>query len=92
MSKSFWWLSEEEIESLLQLMSSLKTEDTIKIFSKILRKRHFFREKVYNIKKMALEALSNIPDEKAIELISRYRNSRVLKETVEGILNKYETN
>ncbi len=92
MSKSFWGLSKEEIKSLFQLLSTLKTEDTIKIFSTILRKRHLFREKVYDIKKMALEALSNIKDEKASELISRYKNSRVLKETVAEILKKYETN
>ena len=92
LTKNFWSLSEEEIKSLLQLLSSLKTEDTIKIFSSILRKRHLFREKVYDIKRMALEALSNIKDDKALELISRYRNSRALKETAEGILKKYETN
>jgi len=41
---------------------------------------------------MALQALPNIKDEKAVELISRYRNSRILKETVAEILKKYETN
>lgn len=91
MSNRFWRLSKDEIRALLQLLSTLKTGDTIKIFSIILRKRHFFREKVYDIKKLALEALSNIEDEKALELISRYKNSRVLKDKVKEVLSKYET-
>jgi HEAT repeat protein len=91
MTKKFWHLSKEEIKALMELLSTLKTDDTIKIFSSILRKRHFFREKIYDIKKIALEALSNINEEKALELISRYRNSRILKEKVTEILKKYET-
>lgn len=91
MSRSFWRLSKDEMKALLQLLSTLKTDDTIKIFGTILRKRHFFREKIYDIKKMALEALANIKDDKAVELISQYRNSRILKETVAKILKKNET-
>ncbi len=91
MSNGFYNLSEDEIKALLQLLSTLKTDDTIKIFSTILSKKHLFRGKIYDIKKMALEALSNINNEKAAELISRYKNSRVLKETVAKILKKYET-
>jgi hypothetical protein len=91
MSKSFWHLPQDEIKALLKLLSTLKTEDTIKIFSTILRKKHLFKEKIYDIKKIALRALSRIDDEKAIELISRHRNSRILKETVAEILKKYET-
>jgi len=90
-TKKFWRLSMEEIKALLELLSTLRTEDTIKIFQTILRKRHFFREKIYEIKKIALEALSDINDEKAIELISRYKRSRILKEKVAEILKKYET-
>jgi hypothetical protein len=92
LSNNFWRLTNDEIEALLQLLSTLKTDDTIKIFSTILRKVPLFKEKIYEIKRMALHALSNIKDEKAVELISRYRNSRVLKETVAEILKKYETN
>ncbi len=92
LSQNFWRLTNDEIEALLQLLSTLKTDDTIKIFSTILRKAHFFKEKIYEIKRMALRALANIKNEKAVELISRYKNSRVLKETVEEILKKYETN
>jgi hypothetical protein len=89
-SKKFWNLPQQEIKMLLELLSSLTTDDTIKIFNTILHKQHFFKEKVYEIKKIALEALSNIKNEKAIEIISRYRNSKHLKETVEKILKNYE--
>ena len=89
-TKNFWRLTKDEIRALLELLSTLKTDDTIKIFSMILRKRHLFRQKIYDIKKMALQALSNIKDEKAIELISRHRNSRIIKETVAEILKKHE--
>jgi hypothetical protein len=89
-SKNFWHLTKDEIRALLQLLSTLKTDDTIKIFGMILRKKHLFREKIYDIKKMALQALSNIKDEKAVGLISRYRNSRIIKETAAEILKKYE--
>ena len=91
LNKKFWSLSREEIKALLELLSTLKTDDTIKIFNTILRKKHFFKDKIYEIKKIAIDALSNIDDEKAIELISRYKNSRILKEKVTGILKKYET-
>lgn len=89
-SKKFWHFPQKEIKMLLELLSSLTTDDTIKMFNTILRKRHFFKEKVYEIKKITLEALSNIENEKAIEIITRYRNSRHLKETVEKILKNYE--
>ncbi len=90
-TKKFWRLPMEEIKALLKLLSTLKTDDTIKIFNSILRKRHFFREKIYEIKKIAIEALSDINDEKATELISRFKRSRILKEKVAEILKKYET-
>jgi HEAT repeat protein len=90
MSKEFWQLPQKEIKTLLELLSTLTTDDTIKIFNTILRKRHFFKEKVYEIKRMSLQALSNIQNEKAIEVISRYKNSRHLKETVAEILKNYE--
>jgi len=92
LSKKFWKLSNEEIKALLELLSTLTTDDTIKIFNTILRKRHLFNEKVYEIKKMAIQALSNVKDEKAIDIITRYKNSRYLKATVERILKNHETN
>jgi HEAT repeat protein len=91
LNKKFWRLSMEEIKALLELLSTLKTDDTIKIFNIILHKRHFFRDKIYEIKKIAIDSLSKIDDEKAIELIARYKNSRVLKEKAREILKQYET-
>ncbi len=90
MSKNFWQLPKKEIKTLLELLSSLTTDDTIKIFNTILRKRHLFKEKVYETKKIALQALSNNKNEKVIEIISRYRNSKHLKATVEEILKNHE--
>jgi hypothetical protein len=91
-AKSFWRLDKNEIKALLQLLSTLTTDDAIKIFSTILRKKHFFKDKIIDIKKMALQSLSNIKDEKAVELISRYKNSRALKETAAKFLKDHETN
>jgi hypothetical protein len=90
LSKNFWKLPKKEIKVLLDLLSTLSTEDTIKIFNTILRKRHLFKEKIYEIKKMALQALSNNKNEKALEIISRFRNTRHLKEIVEEILKNHE--
>ncbi len=91
LSKKFWRLPENEIKALLELLSTLTTEDTLRIFNTILRKKHLFNEKIYDIKKMTIRALSNVKDERAIEIIKKYRKSRQLKETAEEILKKHET-
>ncbi|MEO0293400.1 MAG: hypothetical protein ABIN61_04155 [candidate division WOR-3 bacterium] len=89
-SKNFWNLPKNEIKALLELLGSLSTDDAIKIFSDILRKRHLFNEKIYEIKEMALWILSKNKNEKALQIISQYRKRRRLKKTVEEILKKYE--
>jgi hypothetical protein len=91
LSKNFWHLSHNEIKTLLELLSTLTTDDTIKIFNKILSKKHFFNKNVYTIKNIAIKTLSNIKDDRAIEIIKRYRKSKHLKETVEETLKNHET-
>lgn len=91
LSRNFWNLPKKERKALLELLSSISTDDTIKIFSAILNKWNFFNERVLETKRMALSALSNIKNEKAKNLIARYKNSRRLKETAMGILKDYET-
>jgi len=91
LSKEFWHLPKNEIIALLELLSTLKTDDTIKIFNILLRKIHFFSDKVYEIKRIAIKALSKIKDDRAIDIVKRYSKSKHLKETVESILKDYET-
>jgi hypothetical protein len=73
------------------MLSTLTTDDTLKIFNILLHKIHFFNEKVYETKRITIKSLSKIKDDRAIEIIKRYRKSRHLKEAVEGILKDYET-
>ena len=91
LSKEFWHLPKNEIIALLELLSTLTTDDTLKIFNILLHKIHFFNEKVYETKRITIKSLSKIKDDRAIEIIKRYRKSRHLKEAVEGILKDYET-
>jgi hypothetical protein len=89
-SKDFWFYPEEERRNLLNLLSTLNIPETIEIFGDILKKRHFANQDFYKTKKLAIEALSKIKSEEAYELISRYKNSRYLKEAVERSLKEYE--
>lgn len=85
-SKEFWILPIEERKILLNLLSTLNMPETIEILKYVLKKKHLFKQSVYETKKFAVKSLSKIGSEEAISLVSRYRKSKYLKETVERIL------
>ncbi len=89
-SKDFWFFSEEERRILLNLLATLNIPETIEVFSYILKKKHLSNPDFYKTKQFAIEALSKIKSEEAFSLISRYKNSRYLRETVERSLKDYE--
>ncbi len=89
-SNDFWSYTEEERKILLNLLATMNIPETIEIFKFILKKRHLSNPDFYKTKQLAIESLSKVKSEEAFTLISRYRNSRYLRKTVERILKNYE--
>lgn len=87
-SEEFWDLPDEEKRNLLNLLATLKLDETFDVFNYVLKKWHFFNRNVYRTKEYAIKALSKMESERAKEIISRYRNSRHLKKVVKEVLNK----
>ncbi|MCK4528603.1 hypothetical protein KAW18_14630 [candidate division WOR-3 bacterium] len=89
-SRDFWNLSDEEKKLLLDMLATMNIPETIELFRKVLRKRHFFNKDVYRTKEFVVESLASIDSKEAVLLIVKLKKSRHLKDAAERVLRNYE--
>lgn len=87
-SREFWTLPDEEQRELMDMLSTMNIPETVDVFRRILSKKHFFKQEIYEVKEYALEALSNMKNEKAHSLIKKYRKARIIGEKARKIMRE----